>query len=39
MPFTATWMDLVVILLSEISQAKRNITRNGLEAEYKKEVV
>jgi len=26
MPFTATWMDLEIIILSEVSQRKTNIT-------------
>ena len=25
MPFTATWMDLEIIILSEVRQRKRNI--------------
>ena len=26
MPFAATWMDLKIIILSEVSQTKTNIT-------------
>ena len=25
MPFAATWMDLAIVILSEVSQAKTNI--------------
>ena len=35
-PFAATWMDLEIIILSEISQTKRNITWYLLYAELKK---
>ena len=37
MPFAATWMDLEVIILSEVSQTeKENITRYCLYVESKK---
>ena len=36
MPFTTTWMDLEIIILSEVSQRKRNIIRYHLYVESKK---
>ena len=33
MPFAATWMDLEIIILSEVSQIKRNIIRYPLYVE------
>ena len=35
-PFAATWMDLEIIILSEVSQIKTNIIRYRLHAESKK---
>ena len=35
-PFAATWMDLEIIILSEISQTKSNIIWYLLYAEFKK---
>ena len=35
MPFTATWMDLEIIILSEVSHRKTNIIRYCLYVEYK----
>ena len=32
MPFTATWMDLEIIILSEISQIKTNIYYSYVES-------
>ena len=37
MPFPATWMDLDIIILSEVSQAKTNIIWYCLYAESKKQ--
>ena len=34
-PFAATWMDLEIIILSEVSQTKTNITRYHLYVESK----
>ena len=36
MPFTATWMDPEIIILSEVSQTKTNITWYHLYVEYLK---
>ena len=36
MPFAATWMDLELIIVSEVSQRKTNITWYSLYAESKK---
>ena len=36
MPFTATWMDLEIIVLSEISQTKANIICYHFHVESKK---
>ena len=36
MPLAATWMDLEIVLLSEVSQRKRNIILYPLYAESKK---
>ena len=36
MPFSATWMDLEIIILSEVSQTKTNILRYHLYVESKK---
>ena len=30
MPFTATWMDIKIIMLSEISQRKTNLIRYNI---------
>ena len=38
MPFTATWMDLEIIILSEISQRKTNIIWYHPYVESKKEI-
>ena len=35
-PFAATWMDLEIIILSEVSQTKRTIIQYLLYAELKK---
>ena len=35
MPFAATWMDLEIIILSEVSQTKTHIIYNHLYTEYK----
>ena len=36
MPFAATWMDLELIIVSEVSQRKTNITWYSLYAKSKK---
>ena len=36
MPFVATWMDLEIIILSEVSQRKTNIIWHHLYVESKK---
>ena len=36
MPFAATWMDLEIIILSEVSQRKRNTIQYHLYVESKK---
>ena len=36
MSFAATWMDLEVILLSEVGQVKTNVTHDRLYVELKK---
>ena len=36
MPFAATWMDLEIIILSEVSRAKTNIIWSRLYVESKK---
>ena len=36
MPFAATWMDLEIIILSEVSQTKTNIIGYRLYVESKK---
>ena len=36
MPFAATWMDLEMIMLSEVRQGKINITWHHLYVEFKK---
>ena len=36
MPFAATWMDLEIIILSEVSQTKTNIISYHLYVESKK---
>ena len=36
MPFAATWMDLEIIILSEVSQTKTNIIRCHLYVESNK---
>ena len=36
MPFAATWMDLEMIILSEVSQTKTNIIWYHLYVEFKK---
>ena len=36
MPFAATWMDLEIIILNEVSQVKTNITWRYLYVESKK---
>ena len=36
MPFAATWMDLEIIILSEVSQTKRNIVSYPFYAGSKK---
>ena len=36
MPFAATWMDLEVIILSEVSQTKTNVICSHLYVESKK---
>ena len=36
MPFVATWMDLEIIILNEVSQRKANIIRYHLYVESKK---
>ena len=36
MPFAATWMDLEIIILNEVSQTKTKITLYHLYAESKK---
>ena len=38
MPFAATWMDLEIIILSEVSQTKTNIIWYQLYVEFKKMV-
>ena len=35
MPFAATWMDLEIIILSEVSQTKTNIIWYHLYVEFK----
>ena len=37
MPFAATWLDLEIIILSEISQRNTNIIKYHLYVESKKE--
>ena len=36
MPFSATWMDLEIIILNEVNQTKTNIIRYHLYVESKK---
>ena len=36
MPFAATWMDLEIIILSEVSQTKTNVIWYHLDMESKK---
>ena len=36
MPFAATWMDLEIIILSEVSQTKANIIQYHFYVESKK---
>ena len=38
MPFAATWMDLEIVMLSEVSQRKTNILLYHLYVESKKRV-
>ena len=37
MPFAATWMDLEIIILSEVSQAEKNPCSNEYPAQPKKQ--
>ena len=39
MPFAATWVDLEIIILNEVSQNKTNIMWYGLYAESKKKMI
>ena len=39
MPFAATWMDLEIVLLSEVRQRKRNIVWYHLYVESKKKMI
>ena len=36
MPFAATWLDIEIIILNEVSQTKTNIIWYQLYVEYKK---
>ena len=38
MPFVATWVDLEIVILSEVSQRRRNIVWPPLHVESKKKV-
>ena len=40
MPFAATWMDLEIIILSEVSQTKTSITwyHSYVESNFKKDI-